>query len=84
MIDANIGHKCRSFDGHSKWELLVTHPPLTPVAWFHLPKAALSSLTQATIPSGSVKCVTTSKQWVAAVEDCRCKLLPGVALALWV
>jgi len=35
-----------------------------------LPDAALSSLTQAIILSGSVKCVATSIQWVTAVEDC--------------
>jgi len=41
---------------------------------------ALSSLTQATILLGSLKCVATSKQWVTADEDCGCKLLPGVVL----
>jgi len=42
--------------------------------------AALSSLTQATNLSGLVKCVATSQQWVTAVEDCRYKLSPGLAL----
>jgi len=32
--------------------------------------------------SGWVKCAATSKQWVTAVEDCWCNLLPGVALPL--
>jgi len=43
---------------------VVTHSPLTPEAQVQLPDAALSSWTQATILSGSVKCVATSKQWV--------------------
>jgi hypothetical protein len=32
-----------------------------------------ASLTQASILSGSVKCIETSKQWVTAVEDCEGK-----------
>jgi len=39
----------------------------------------LSTLTQATNLSGSVKCVATRNQWVTAVEDSGCKL-SGVAL----
>jgi len=37
------------------------------------PNASLSSLTQATFLSGSVKCEGTSKQWVIADENCGCK-----------
>jgi len=33
-------------------------------------------------PFGSVKCVATSTQLVTDMEDCGCKLLPGVALPL--
>jgi len=49
---------------------VIAHLPLTQAAWVHLPDAALSSLTQAIVPSGSVKSVAISKQWVTAVEDC--------------
>jgi len=52
---------------------VVTHFPLTPVAWVQLADTALSSLTQATILLGSVKCEATSKQRMAAVENCGCK-----------
>jgi len=52
----------------STGDRMVILLPMTPV---QLSDAALSSLTQATILSWSVKCVATSKQWVAAVEDCR-------------
>jgi len=48
---------------------VVIHSPRKPTARVQLP-VALSSLTPAIIPSGSVKCVAISKQWVTAVEDC--------------
>jgi len=53
---------------------VVTRSSLPLVARVQLPNVALSSLTQATILSGSVKYVATGKQWVTAVEDCGCKL----------
>jgi len=53
---------------------VVTHSPLAPVALVQLLYAALSSLTNATFLLGSLKCVATSKQWMTAVENCRCKL----------
>jgi len=57
---------------------MATHSPLTLEARVRLPDAALSSLTHlASILSGTVKCVATSKQWVTAVEACGCKLLPN-------
>jgi len=43
---------------------------LTTAGGFQLPLAALSSLTQATILSGSVKCMATSKQLVIGAENC--------------
>jgi len=49
---------------------VVTHLPLTQVAWVQLLDSALSSLTQVIVLFGSVKCVATSLQWVTAVEDC--------------
>jgi len=52
---------------------VVTHSPLTPAARVQLPDVALSSLTQATILSGSVKRESTNKQWATAVKICRCK-----------
>jgi len=58
--------------------------PMSPAARVQLPNAALQSLTQATVLSGSGKCVAISKQRVTAIEDCECKLLPGVALTLLV
>jgi len=44
---------------------VVTHSPVMSAA-----HVQLSSLTQATIRLGWVKCGATSKQWVTAVEDC--------------
>jgi len=41
---------------------VVTHSPLTPADRVQLPDAALSSSIQATIHSGSVKCVAISKE----------------------
>jgi len=52
---------------------VVTDSPLTTAALVQLPDVAHSSLAQATILSGSVKCEATSKQWVTAVENCGCK-----------
>jgi len=46
-----------------------TYSSLTPAARVQLPDAALLRLTQATIRSGSVKCVATIEQLATAVED---------------
>jgi len=47
---------------------VVTDMPLMPTAQVHLPDAALSSSTQATILSGLVICEAINIRWVTAVE----------------
>jgi len=48
---------------------VVRQSPLTQAARVQPPDVALLSLIQATILSGSVKCVATSKQGVTAVDN---------------
>jgi len=53
--------------------VVTTNSPLTPAARVQLPDAALSSLTHATILSGSVKSVATSEHMATAVANYGCK-----------
>jgi len=63
---------------------VVIHLPLTQAAWVQLLDVALSSLTPAIVPLGSIKCVATSIQWVTAKDDCEHTVtLLRMTLRIW-